>query len=333
MVTATPPRNSVSKSSTPLEKQSTMEPITSRVEHVQKGKKNRRARASHRLAQHGDAATAARLEEVGFLEANTVRPLTADQYRFLVNPFEKACRCKANVVADLDGKLVNYLTDAYFRGAAADEGSGLLAALEYQCPVSTSKLPRARRALKEFRRLSPPGSRVQLPLLALMCIVGTALSRVTGEVAAMYLLAFICYLRPAGLLLLRVAQIVLQPQGSSTDSFEQVGLLLAPQKESRSSKTGQCDESVTMDWEKLPGLVRWVRRHVCGKAGSLPLWPLKEAARLAPEARSYGNRVWQRLNHNLDGTVRCPAPPQSVVSAGGLRRGGLELWYQRVGRG
>ena len=101
-----------------------------RVEHVQKGRKNRRARASHRLAQHGEAATAAELEEVGFLVANTVRPLTADQYRLRVNDFEKVCRCKASDVADLDGKLVEFLTHAYFSGATADEGSGVLGALK-----------------------------------------------------------------------------------------------------------------------------------------------------------------------------------------------------------
>ena len=43
----------------------------------------------------------------------------------------------ANRVADLDGLLVEYRTNVYFSCATADEGSGLLAALEYQYPMST----------------------------------------------------------------------------------------------------------------------------------------------------------------------------------------------------
>ena len=101
----------------------------------------------------------------------------------------------------------------------------------------------------------------------------------------MYLLAFTCHLRPAEFLLLRVARTVLQQRGGPAGGFEQLGLLLSPEEESRSSKTGQYDESVLLDWKEQD------------------------------------ERVWQRLNQHLDGTVRCPAPPKGVVSAGGLRLG------------
>ena len=132
------------------------------VEHVEKGKRNRQARASYRRAQHGDAASAAGDHSVSFLEANTVRPPTADQYRRMVEDFEKYLGCRADRVVNLDGKLVKYLEATYFEGAGADEGGGLLAALEYEYPESTKRLPRARRALKGFRRLAPPQSRAPL---------------------------------------------------------------------------------------------------------------------------------------------------------------------------
>ena len=149
---------------------------------------------------------------------------------------------------------------------------------------------------------------------------------------------------------------------------------------------------MVLDWAELPGLSRWLRRHVARKvAPTAALWrtsraqfliewatdvqrglvqvltphpyalrhggasydllharrrfedvkargrwftdssvrrytkharALKEAGRLSEEARSYGDRVWLRLNQYLDGSMSCPAPPRGVETKGKLRRGG-----------
>ena len=149
------------------------------VEQTHEGSANRGARAQRRSQLHGEAAAAAHKTILRFLEANTVRPATHDQYHRMLLAFKTVAQRSGWKVHpnDMDQALADYIEHLYFTGAVADEGSGAVAAVEYFHTALLGQLPLTRKSLRGLRRLVPGSSRAPLPFLGLMCLVGAALSR------------------------------------------------------------------------------------------------------------------------------------------------------------
>ena len=214
---------------------------------------------------------------MSFLETNTVRRPTANQYAKHLEEL-KAWMAQAGVDADdtqkLDLLLLEYLEHLYFLGFNHSQGDYLLSALRYHDGgLNNRKLPRAHRAMQGFQRLAPGSSRAPLPYVAALAMAGCALASGCWEFALMLLLQFCCYLRPAELLSLTACQVIDPVRGSQTSHW---ALLLAPQEEKRSSKTNAFDESVLIDWLDLPALGRglaWARR---GKTARMSMWPYNQ---------------------------------------------------------
>ena len=241
------------------------------VETVLHRDTNRRARGRVRLQRHHGAAAAAKVTALSFLETNTVRPGTYKQYSRVRALFQRWARRNKVSLGNTDAALVQFLEYLYFDGAISSEGSAVLAAREYFDLSLVDCLPKARRALKGFARLSPGASRAPLPLIGLFCLVGAALSKGATMRGLAYLLCFHSYLRPTELATLKAAQLIPPASGKTT-----WGVLLAPSEEQIGSKTGQLDESVLMDWDEVPGIGRALQRRLEGLGPAEPLWPVEQ---------------------------------------------------------
>ena len=241
---------------------------------------NRKARAAHRHRVHRAAAAPhkfSRKIDLSFLELNTVRRATANQYTKHLEDFKTWLR-QAQVKADtpnvLDLLLMEYMEHLYFLGYNHSQGDSLLAALRYHDDCLNNRtLPRVHRSMLGFRRLAPGTSRAPLPYVAVLAMAGCAMASGCKEFATMLLVQFCGYLRPSELVTLTACQVIAPVLGSQTAHW---ALLLAPQEEKRSSKTNAFDESVLLDWSDLPALGRGLARFRRGKSGRTPLWTLSQ---------------------------------------------------------
>ncbi|CAK0810365.1 unnamed protein product, partial [Prorocentrum cordatum] len=147
----------------------------------------------------------------------------------------------------LDAALVEYMNHMFFRGEQAFRGEKLLAAVMARSPefsrVGISKMPRAWRCLKGWRRLTPGRSRKPAPL-PVWC--GIAVEFARRGMLAMGLAVMIgvsCYLRPSELLNLTSDNLV----APASPVSQYWSLLLHPSEGEKRSKTGDADDSLIID--------------------------------------------------------------------------------------
>ncbi|CAK0804444.1 unnamed protein product [Prorocentrum cordatum] len=122
----------------------------------------RRARARRRVEVHRAQASLCRDLGAYFLEVGHQAGMP------LSTPLE------------IDLALVEHLEDLYFNGFNHDAGEKVVASLEFRTPElkvpGSTLLPRAKNALRGFRRLAPGLSRAPFPWLALCAMAGAAMS-------------------------------------------------------------------------------------------------------------------------------------------------------------
>ena len=234
----------------------------------------REQRGKRRKIAHLSAAADRSSSSLTFLEVNTVRESTAARYRQALDDFQKWMTTNMmddTTVESVDQAVIEFLEDRYFKGYGANTGEFLLCALRFYVPSfreSTVVLPRAHRALRGYRRLSPGFSRAPLPAVALSALVGSALFAQDLELAVAMVVCFICYLRPGELLSLKANQIILPVRGSQTSH---AAVLLAPFEGQVATKTGKLDDSVIIDWKELPSVTK-ILAKLAGNRGDQKLW-------------------------------------------------------------
>lgn len=212
-----------------------------------------------RVKQHGRAAAAARGLSFTFLELNAVRPATSRDYFERIENFMQWADLKTFElvsVKELDGLVCEFLEAQYFDGHNHDCGDKLIAAIgKFAWPRISLKnpceLPRTMNAAKGFKRLAPGHSRAPLPWVALVAMAAAASSLGWWGMTVALVLHFTCYLRPGELLKLKVSSVIMPVNGAGTAS---PSLLLSPLEGGIPGKTQEYDESVLLDWPRLPGL-------------------------------------------------------------------------------
>eukprot|EP00971_Amphidinium_carterae_P319724 6354666-Amphidinium_carterae.1 len=150
------------------------------------------------------------LEDANVLVRSAVTGPVRIRYHKLLNDFltfaglKDLRRCD---VTTLDGLLVDYLTECYENGRAANHGDQLLAAVEHACPYFSrrgqKRLERSLRAVAGWRKLRPAQSR---PPHAFAELCGVAVWLMAAGLRDMSLLVIVgtaCYMRPSELLSLR----------------------------------------------------------------------------------------------------------------------------------
>ncbi|CAK0895306.1 unnamed protein product, partial [Prorocentrum cordatum] len=196
----------------------------------------RKRRRQQRQAAHLEGARLCREQGAFFLEVSTVRGATADLYDTYLATFESWAGIGIREMMDgaLDTYLLDYWEHLLLRGYPQ---------LRKGCPAAPT---RARHALRGFRQLAPGRSRAPLPFVALMAMIGAALSQGLTDLGLALFVCFIGYLRPSELIKLKGPQLVAPVAGSATRHWM---LLLSPAEENVGSKTREFDESVALDWD------------------------------------------------------------------------------------
>ena len=144
---------------------SSSEPARARRERSLHAKSSRRKRLMAAASAHPTFA------DLSFLERVPVMAKTEESYEDATTKLLEFCNAgNRRLVEDseVDAELVRYFNDRFAAGKPAHEGEVCLAALMHFLPqyskVGDSKLPRAWRALKGWRRRAPSRSRLAYPL-------------------------------------------------------------------------------------------------------------------------------------------------------------------------
>ena len=190
------------------------------------------------------------------LEAAAMRsPATRAGYKAIMDEFVTFSGARPDQETDkeVDHKLVKWMNLEFFRGARSWRGERLMAALmaiySSFSRTGSRKAPRAFRALKGWRILSPTYSRVPEDW-PVWCAMAIEMARDSNFLMGLGLLISVdCYLRPNELLQIRPEDILAPRQAQGTWS-----IILFPQHRLQRSKTGTADDTVMLDSPRL----RWV---------------------------------------------------------------------------
>jgi integrase len=151
--------------------------------------------------------------------------------------------------AELDGHVTRYLDHLFLEGYNHERGDKLLAALLHLAPglgrAAQGSFPRARAAMKGFRRLAHGLSRSPLPKEAAFALIGHSLALGRREFALALLIGWDAMLRmPVDIMGITPRWLVPPVPAAGAHRW---GLLLYPEDESRRSKVAGADESVILD--------------------------------------------------------------------------------------
>jgi len=157
-------------------------------------------------------------------------------------------------------------------GHPAHKGDKILAAFMHQ-NVSYSRhgsqrLPKAYRAMKGWRRLSPGSSRKAFPLPVWSAIACEMKRRDHTQMALYTMMGVSAYTRPSELLRCRVFSLI-KPSPRVTEHW---CLLLNPEELPERSKTGEFDDSIPLDSGYLKPWAQPLFKALTTKGGGEPLW-------------------------------------------------------------
>ena len=211
-------------------------------------------RARRRVTRHLTEALGLSGEPVSFLEAKSISAQTLRSYRLALVRFMtfaglglRARPLRHTGDEIVDESLVRFFTKEYFSGGHPSRGERTMAGLMMLEPsFSTSghqKLPRAWRALRGWRRLTPTVTRKPMPW-PFWCGVATLLAKKHHLGMGVFVLLSVSgYFRPSELLSVRRCDIFAPSPGV----LEHWSILLFPEHLGKPSKTMQFGDSVEMD--------------------------------------------------------------------------------------
>ena len=217
-----------------------------------------------------------------FLEQASVRPATRYYERALVRFHVFALDNGLSVTSPpaLDEALVEFMNQAFLDGERSYLGNTLLAALSFSRPgVGRPKempLPRAKQALRGWKRMAPAAGRLPLvwELVCGMAMHFIAVGR--SALAFAMLIQTVFYLRPSELLRLRVGSVTTPNRlaGASHHRWT-ISMHDFVSEESTPSKTGEFDEGLQLDLPRYQFLGSVLRRLTADRDTRAPLVSLE----------------------------------------------------------
>ena len=295
-------------------------------------------RSARRQAKHSGPATAG---ELGVLEQNAVTPRVALQYDALVRALLSWTGLPQPLPgsdAVVDGRIVDYLTHLYMSGFGTSVGEETLARLLHSFVdfqrMGHRKLPRSWRALRGWRRLAPPRSRVPEAFPVIAAVASTLALHQHLDMSFFVLIAFGLYLRPSEGMQLRSKDLVAPiSQVSQKWSF-----VICPEEAGLVSKTGSSDDTIIWDTkglEWLSGLFPVLKRKL---APHQKIWSfdypalttaMRRASRalgvsLTPYQLRHSGPSWDRLQNHRSLT--------SIQKRGRWRSFQSVTRYEKAGR-
>ena len=193
----------------------------------------------------------------------------------------------------IDRGIVDYMNELWLKGVKAHSGNYLLAGLLHLKPefgrLGARKLPRAWRALKGWRRLTPGKSRKAHALAVWAGVCYVMVTRGRRRMAIFVLMIVSTYARPSSLLAAGKEHLV--PPVSNVN--QQWSLLLHPEELESPSKTGEYDLSLVLDSPWMSSWIDSTCRALKSTDGSR-LWDF-DYSEIAAELRTVGKLLGVHL--------------------------------------
>ena len=246
-----------------------------------KRRQTRRATAKEKLAE---AVPAHDEGEQSFLCQRSVSVPTLTRYREEVAAItmwshgEGLGALRVTNMPKLDAQVTEYLNALYFDGEGLSRGTYVVSAVLHTWPDlarSTQRpLPLCRQALKGWRNLAPPQSRLPLPWDIVAAIAHELATELSPRMSLLTVLVFHSYMRPGVAHKLRMDQLTPPvPCGQGPQALWTLNL--HPQELEQPSKTGAWDETLPLadvaGWEWLAQALTLVigrgAQHVLGRHG------------------------------------------------------------------
>ncbi|CAK0822068.1 unnamed protein product [Prorocentrum cordatum] len=183
------------------------------------------------------------------LDAAPIQPRTRNRYQEIFRDFLARSNGRPLTSEDLvDEAIAEWLDELYLDGEDLSAGSWAYAAVTFFTGLNKASgalMPRSRRALRGFRSLAPPRSRLPMPCMVVAMVVMELIARRRVESALAVLLVFELYLRPGEAFHIRAADLV--PPVSDVSGASHWCVTLHAAETERESKTGEFDESLSLD--------------------------------------------------------------------------------------
>jgi len=287
---------------------------------------------------------AVQVEGVSVLESASIRSGTRAYYLDHWREFQRFAQRQSlatRSVLEVDAALALLLEETFFEGENVGVGEKLFASVlffRHQCSKEAGgAMPSSRRALRGWRKLAPPHSRLPLAYEVIALFVNFLLAVGLREVALVVLLSVELYLRPGEAFTLRAIDLV--PPFRRRVAHEFWALTLHAAESGVASKTSEFDESLRLDLPRQAELGpaldkmlvdRWGQRWRLTKAasGGAPLFTVTAAdvtKGLAKAAAKFGLKAHPyQLRHG-------GASHDFATGARGLeairRRGRWQSWH------
>ncbi|CAK0902508.1 unnamed protein product [Prorocentrum cordatum] len=213
-------------------------------------KKRRRVAATAAAAARRRSA-AVQLPGLSVLETGSITAATRAQYVEAFDGFQAWMAergVQPTTLDDYDEQLVLRLDELYLDGEGIGAGQKLFASVLFFLGLTKaagSPMARARRALRGFRRLAPPTSRLPLPFELPAALVNYLVSVSKLEAALVLWLSFELYLRPSEPYHIRATDLVRPARGRLGHDSWSVTLHAAETEVL--SKTAEYDEALKLD--------------------------------------------------------------------------------------
>ncbi|CAE7708857.1 AMY1.1 [Symbiodinium sp. CCMP2592] len=191
------------------------------------------------------------------LEIKSISEEQQGQYDFYRQRFKDFC--KENKVpwpikAKADETLADYFDVLFLEGKGVNYGEKTLAAVEFYSLGLKGKMVRSRRALRGWRKLVPPRSRLPLPKMVTYGIAMRLLFKGEREAALLVLMSFDTYVRPGEAMDLLKKSLVLLVAGAGSH-YRHYTLVIREEEERRPDKTGVYSSSIRLD---NPSTEKWL---------------------------------------------------------------------------
>ncbi|CAJ1362253.1 unnamed protein product [Effrenium voratum] len=183
------------------------------------------------------------------LEQKSISTEQEAQYSSYLRRFKDFCK-ESGLVWPLRGKvdetLADYFDVLYLDGQGVNAGEKTLAAVEFYFHAVKGKMMRSRRALRGWRKVRPPRSRLPLPRTVVFGIAMRMIFQGHRDKALMILLSFDAYLRPGEAADL-VARNLVPPVRGTGKQYQLYTLVVREEDEGVPDKTGIFSSSIPMD--------------------------------------------------------------------------------------
>jgi len=202
---------------------------------AQTDRKPKERRRSQRSTRRSEAEITKPRLEGSLLQACSVGPETLVRYQEHWRSFQTwAAQRKMRLKTEemVDQALVSYLDHLWMEGEDLSAANYAKASILFHRPdlKGRGSLSKASQALKGWRRLAPPQSRMPLPYEVVTLLALDAVHQGRVEIALVLLLNFVLYLRPGEFETLRVGDII-RPVKKGGPIYQFWSILLHPQEE------------------------------------------------------------------------------------------------------